>query len=390
MENEKEKKNVGAIVGKVILIPVTVIIGLVLILTVILGIIVKGNSVSARDAFVTTFLETGQLKFVPKLFLSADEIQHIVDANKMQNIDVDIDSDLIHIDIQKPPQVIEITQSGTGGFSGSTSENLQLRDDDGDGIIIVPINGRTFYATMMIILDPSRVSVSTIYNPDQYAGGWPKEGLELDKIVKNSGALAAINGGLYNNSDNSGGVPYGVVVEKGKIIRNRPNEARGLVMIGITEDNILTIDNLFDANGVAVTAAQVEELISTKKIRDAVCFQEESSDKNNHFVPLIVNGVPREVKGAAGSGLNPRTAIGQRADGSILMLVTDGRGTSGHVGASASDLIEVMKEYGAVNAANLDGGSSSCMYFKEGYLMDSVTFYYKNSSWKLPLAWVVD
>ena len=90
-----------------------------------------------------------------------------------------------------------------------------------------------------------------------------------------------------------------------------------------------------------------------------------------------------------GSGLNPRTAIGQRADGAVLLFVTDGRGKSGHLGASASDLIEVMRKFGAVNAANLDGGSSSCMYYEGEYLMTSVTFYYSNSSWKLPAGFVV-
>ena len=91
-----------------------------------------------------------------------------------------------------------------------------------------------------------------------------------------------------------------------------------------------------------------------------------------------------------GSGLNPRTAIGQCADGSVLMLVTDGRGKNGHLGASASDLIEIMEKYGAVNAANLDGGSSSCMYYNDEYLMTSVTFYYSNDSWRMPVAFVVN
>ena len=90
-----------------------------------------------------------------------------------------------------------------------------------------------------------------------------------------------------------------------------------------------------------------------------------------------------------GGGKNPRTAIGQRADGAVLFLVTDGRGASGHLGATASDLIGIMQEYGAVNAANLDGGSSSSMVYKDQYEMSSVTFYYKNSSWKLPTAFAV-
>ena len=71
------------------------------------------------------------------------------------------------------------------------------------------------------------------------------------------------------------------------------------------------------------------------------------------------------------------------------MLVTDGRGKAGHLGASAADLIDIMSKYGAVNAVNLDGGSSSCMYYNGEYLMTSVTFYYTNASWKLPLAFVV-
>ena len=129
-------------------------------------------------------------------------------------------------------------------------------------------------------------------------------------------------------------------------------------------------------------------MIKEKKIRDAVTFQDEASDANNHFVQLIINGEVREMNGM-GSGLNPRTAIGQRADGAVLMFVTDGRGKNGHLGASASDLIKVMKDFGAVNAANLDGGSSSCMYYDGEYLMTSVTFYYTNASWYLPTGFII-
>ena len=85
----------------------------------------------------------------------------------------------------------------------------------------------------------------------------------------------------------------------------------------------------------------LEKMVKEEKIRDAISFQEESSDANNHFVKLIINGEKRELSGK-GSGQNPRTAIGQRKDGSVLILVTDGRGKNGHLGATASDLIEIM------------------------------------------------
>lgn len=314
-------------------------------------------SPAAKSTFVTTMLETGQLKSLAKLFVSSEEIKEIVDKNTMENLDDEVDGSLISI-------------GSDGNSTGGAAEG------DQKDIEVVEISGRTFYGTLLIIKDPSRVSLASIYP-------WSETGVTLDKLVTDAGAVAGINGGLYNSGNNSGGRPYGIVVANGEIQLNEPESFPGLVLIGFDEDNILQI---IEVDGMS--AAQTEALISEKRIRDAVTFQEDASDKNNHFVKLVINGNARELNGA-GSGLNPRTCIGQRADGSVLMLVTDGRGKSGHLGASASDLIGVMTEYGAVNAANLDGGSSSCMYYDDKYLMTSVTFYYSNNSWRMPVAFVV-
>ena len=208
--------------------------------------------------------------------------------------------------------------------------------------------------------------------------------MQIEKLVKDNNAIAGVNGGLYVSTGNKGGRPLGVVVAEGKIQCNQTSGYAGLHLIGFDENDILRIINLSGK-----TSKQIEEIIKTEKIRDAVTFQEESSDANNHFVKLIINGEERKLDGK-GSGANPRTAIGQRADGTVLLLVTDGRGASGHLGATAADLIKIMKEYGAVNAANLDGGSSSSMYYNGKYEMSSVTFYYANSSWKLPTGFVVE
>ena len=230
---------------------------------------------------------------------------------------------------------------------------------------------------MLIINDPSRVKLATTYP-------WSEYGVELEKLVNENNAIAGVNGGLYLSTGNKGGQPLGVVVSDGEIQYNSPSGYAGLHLIGFDENNILRIESL-----VGMSATQIKELVEKEKIRDAVTFQEESSDANNHFVKLIINGESRQVDGK-GSGANPRTAIGQRADGTVLLLVTDGRGASGHLGATAADLIKIMKEYGAVNAANLDGGSSSSMYYDGKYEMSSVTFYYANSSWKLPTGFVVE
>ena len=78
---------------------------------------------------------------------------------------------------------------------------------------------------------------------------------------------------------------------------------------------------------------------------------------------LIVNGEAQTGSVITTSGVNPRTAIGQRADGAMLLLVVDGRQITS-LGATYEDLVSIFLEYGAVNAANLDGGSSSSMLYQ--------------------------
>ena len=356
-ESSTGKKIVKNIL-RVLLVILTVIVVFAAVVLVSLRLICSNISPAAKNMFVTTILETGQLKFLASWFVSQEEIKQIVDQNKMEDFDREIDDSLINI-----------------GSKGSIVAG-QTETGEEEDIQVIEISGTTYYANLIIVKDPSRVSVATIYP-------WRDVGVTLDKLVKDSGAIGGINGGLYNSYNNSGGSAYGVVVSNGEIQMNEPNQWPGLVLIGLTEDNILQIINI-----EGMSPADVEYMIKDKKIRDAVTFQEENSDSNNHFVQLILNGEAREM-GGKGSGLNPRTVIGQRADGAILMLVTDGRGKGGHLGASASDLVNIMLEYGAVNAANLDGGSSSCMYYNDEWLMTSVTFYYSNASWNLPLAFVI-
>ncbi len=342
-------KAVGVWVARVIVALVAFLAVLAITLFLSLNMICGDTSPKAKQTFVTTILETGQLKFLASWFLSPEEIQSVVDSNSMEQMNDAVDSDLVDIN------------------------GIQT---DGEDIEIIKIPGRNFEATLMKVKDPSRISLASIYP-------WRDKGVTLDELVTSNEAVAGINGGLYDSDNNTGGRPFGVVVANGEIQLNEPTQFKGLVLIGFTEDHLLEI---ISVDGMS--KAEVEQLIKEKKIRDAVTFQEESSDSNNHFVQLVINGKARGMNGM-GSGLNPRTAIGQCADGSVLLLVTDGRGKSGHLGASASDLIDIMMEHGAVNAANLDGGSSSCMYYEDEYLMTSVTFYYSNDSWKMPVAFIV-
>lgn len=327
--------------------------------------ICHGPSESARDLFVSTILETGALKFLASWYFTEEEILQITNRNAMGQTNEDVNTELIVIG---------------GDETGQEGDGEPEFEFDENGIAIVELTGRSYMAKLLVIKDPSQVRLATIYPWSDM--NHSKDGVTLEELVKNAGAVAGINGGEYVSAGNWGGRPLGITVCGGELQYNDPKP--GDVLIGFNEDDILVIK---DIGGM--TAKQTEQMVKDERIRDAVSFKDEEKGDSNHFAKLIINGNPREINGN-GSGANPRTAIGQRADGTVLMLVTDGRGAAGHLGATALDLLTIMQEYGAVNAANLDGGSSSAMYYNDKYEMTSVTLYYSTSSWKLPTGFVVD
>jgi exopolysaccharide biosynthesis protein len=217
-------------------------------------------------------------------------------------------------------------------------ENLIVEED---GIQIYEVHGATYNGWIMVVADPSRVSVGVCR--ENFSS---KEGLVLHEFAARYDALAAINGGGFEDDGGlgNGGRPLGLVISQGKVLSKASKGGDHNTVMGFNQDNVLIIGKMTS-----------EEALK-KGIRDALAFGP----------ALVVNGEAAKVKGAS-SGLNPRTAIGQRSDGAVLMLVIDGRQASS-LGATYADLIKVMLDYGAVNAINLDGGSSSLMYYKGEYL----------------------
>ena len=134
-------------------------------------------------------------------------------------------------------------------------------------------------------------------------------------------------------------MPTGVTISNGKVItdNNYSSYTQSGGIIGITNDNKL----------VLIKGATAQKALNMN-VRDGVSW--------GPF--LIVNGKKSFIKGNGGWGIAPRTAIGQRKDGIVLMLVINGRIPSS-IGADLVDLTEIMENYGAYNAANLDGGSST-------------------------------
>ncbi len=350
-----------------IILSVLTVIALVLIGALCAGYAAfKGPSQTVGDLLTVSMQETSALKFVPHIYYSNEEVEAILERNSVSAGDSETDTSLIVIEKPTPtpsPEEVAAAQAAREAAAVEPTpsptpqpENLLSSED---GIDVFSIVGGTYQGYMMVVKDPSRVTVGTCR--DKFDGS---KGLQLKDIAKRYDAVAAINGGGFEDSGGvgNGGIPVGLVVSEGKV-KHTGRDRNYNITVGFDKDNIMVLaKNMSDDDAKA------------KGIRDAITFGP----------ALIVNGEPASVRGES-SGLNPRTAIGQRKDGAVLMLVIDGRQASS-LGATYSDLITIMLEYGAVNAINMDGGSSSLMYYKGEYLNSGVVL---TGSRKMPTAFIV-
>lgn len=322
-----------------------------------------GSSQTMGDLLTVSLLETSALKFVPRIYYSEAEVQQIIARNQLASVQEETDTSLIVISQPTPvPEVTPAPESEEPQLDLSalvTPEPTQAPIVDEDGISVYEVKGGTYNGYMMIVQDPSRVSVGTCRDAFN-----SKPGLQLHEIAERYDAVAAINGGAFEDDggQGNGGTPGGLVMANGEVLHKADKSALRNVVVGFNEDNILIFGEY--------SGAEAQE----KHMRDAVTFGP----------VLVANGEPVTVTGS-GSGLNPRTAIGQRADGAVLMLVIDGR-QANSIGASYADLIKVMLDYDAVNAVNLDGGSSSMLYYNGEYLNNGVVL---TGSRRLPTSFIV-
>ena len=153
--------------------------------------------------------------------------------------------------------------------------------------------------------------------------------------------MAGINaGGLADDAAGTGAMPVGLLMTNGETFQNGLSNYEALSICGFTQDNKLYVNDY-------ITKSEVEAL----NLRCAISFGP----------VMIVNGQPR-ISSGSGWGIQPRTCIGQRQDGAVLFLVIDGRQTDS-LGATLKNAQDILLNYGAYNAFNLDGGASSTMVF---------------------------
>lgn len=305
--------------------------GLLVLLTV--GLIMMSGGLFAlygpwsflREWLVTTAMTTMTHQYLATGFYNDDTIR-----------DVQLNNRVIEINEETDTNLIDITTRENVTVYANEYEKAILDREEGSLYKVINIDNPGYRGYLVAIYDPSKVHIAVT----KYLGS---RGESTKEIAKEHNAPVVMNaGGFYDPDWNSRGQqPHGTVYSNGKKIGSWSDAAVGGGFMGFTND-----DKFVLCPGCS------DSKIAALDVRDGV-----------EFGPfLIVNGKASFVKGNGGWGTAPRSAIGQRSDGIVLFLVMDGRDYSkGVLGADMVFLTETMQKYGAVNAANLDGGSSSSL-----------------------------
>lgn len=309
--------------------------------------VVYGPNTKFRNWFVTTAETSMHHQYYARWFYDEPTISYVMSQNTIAENASPTDTSLYNMD-----QTLANSENG-GKITYKNEYDRQILERDPNHLDykIIEFNdeklqtGRTFDGFLAVIYDPSKIhTVAT-----KYLGS---RGEYVKDMAKRVNARVAINGGGFFDPgySSTGGSPLGITMSKGEVIKadNYPLNHGGI--IGFDNEDRLILSSTCSLN-------KAKEL----GIRDCVSF--------GPFI--ITNGEPSKVYGNGGLGVAPRTVIGQRTDGIVLWLVVDGR--SGlKQGIDMNDEIEIMQRYSVINAANLDGGTSSVMIVNGELINDPI------------------
>ena len=298
-------------------------------LVLLMNLIFNGPSPAMQERLTMSLIEASATKWVPALFIGEERVA----------------------EIRTPVENAELTQD----VSTSTKVTIQKNNamtatsdewaNHPDGIRIERFAGDTYNAHIMIVRDPSTVYMGT--STESYSTAIP--GKRITEMMESEpNAIAAVNAGAFfddgSASSTVGSYPLGLVMSNSKCVWSSGKQPGLEGFAGFNTDDVLVVSKK------NLSKAEAEEL----NIRDGCCFGP----------VLIMDGEINMEAYNNNSGLNPRTAIGQRSDGAVIFVCIDGR-QAGSFGGTYADIINIMVEYGAVNACNMDGGSSSVMMYRD-------------------------
>lgn len=303
-----------------------------------------------RNIWIETAMTTDQHKWLAQSFfpdwLIKDVMSRQVDIKDMSiTEEFDPNKDLFG-GIIDPTVLVEGEPDSHG--------NIVYSNNIEEGIVILNVEDTNYKGKLIIVDDPSRVILSTT----DYKGS---RGEFICDYLEKENAVVGVNasGFIDTGGVSLGGQVSGMCVSQGEYWGSYKSK---YTLLGFDTDDRMVVggtDNWEEYN-----------------IRDGMQYRPS----------LILNG-EKVVSDSAGWGLQPRTTMGQCANGVVLILVMDGRQVGYSLGATMEDCADILLEYGAVTAAACDGGSSSVIGYK-GEIINEPSTNMPTGRY-LPNAWVV-
>lgn len=240
---------------------------------------------------------------------------------------------------------------------------------------IVAINGGYFKPQTGVPLGTLMINKKLYTGPiyDRVAIGFFDDSYDMARVKLHAEVITNIGGFKIDNVNQPRMLSTHAIVytrDWGKTTPQTPKYGSQLVinkgkLVGITENSVEIPENGFV---IVAPTQKLEPMLAAKRFK--LSFKTNPEWENvNH----IISGGPYLVKNgeifvdmtaqklSAIGGRNPRTAIGYTKDNHLIMLTADGR-EGASIGLTLVELANLMKEFGCINAMNLDGGGSTVMF----------------------------
>ena len=240
---------------------------------------------------------------------------------------------------------------------------------------IVAINGGYFKPQTGVPLGTLMINKKLYTGPiyDRVAIGFFDDSYDMARVKLHAEVITNIGGFKIDNINQPRMLSTHAIVytrDWGKTTPQTPKYGSQLVinkgkLVGITENSVEIPENGFV---IVAPTQKLEPMLAAKRFK--LLFKTNPEWENvNH----IISGGPYLVKNgeifvdmtaqklSAIGGRNPRTAIGYTKDNHLIMLTADGR-EGASIGLTLVELANLMKEFGCINAMNLDGGGSTVMF----------------------------
>ena len=249
-----------------------------------------------------------------------------------------------HIELSDEPRIYAATTDAMYGFAlvevrdeavitdGLTYSKRVYRDQDGKPVVAYVMEADP---TKVDILNATPNYGDVIHNVKATTAAAMKS-MEKAGIQ----VWGGVNADFFRiNGDYS---PQGLCIKQGKVlsaVNDRP-------WFGMTKD------------GKAVMGTAADYSKYAGKLQEAV----------GGSAILLRNGLVENVGylSASKADRHPRTVVGVREDGTVLLIAIDGRQPAISNGASLADLAGILLELGAVDGINLDGGGSTTFITTNG------------------------